>query len=122
MSDILIHFYPLSTNLKPDWKFSHGTQPEILEYMRDVTDRHGLRAHCRFHTSVDKAEWDAYESVSRIETRDVRTGEERLSGATALMSAIGVLVVLRFPELRGVESFKGEVFHSALWRHDVDLH
>ena len=121
MSDVPIHFYSLSTDLKPDWKCSHGTQPEILEHMGQVTDKHGLRAHCRFHTSVDKAEWDAYESVWRIETRDVRTGEKRLSSATALVSAIGILVVPRFPKLRGVESFKGEVFHSALWRHDVDL-
>jgi cation diffusion facilitator CzcD-associated flavoprotein CzcO len=23
--------------------------------------------------------------------------------------------------LQGIETFKGEVFHSARWRHDVDL-
>jgi cation diffusion facilitator CzcD-associated flavoprotein CzcO len=86
-----------------------------------VTDKHGLRAHCRFHTSVDKVEWDADASVWRIETRDVRTGDKQLSSATAVVSAIGILAVPRFPKLRGVESFKGEVFHSARWRHDVDL-
>jgi len=42
--------------------------------------------------------------------------------ATALVSAIGILVVPKIPELQGIESFKGEVFHSARWRHDVDLH
>jgi cation diffusion facilitator CzcD-associated flavoprotein CzcO len=90
--------------------------------MRDVTDKHGLRPHCRFHTCVDRAEWDAGAGVWRIETQDLRTGETQLSSATALVSAIGILVVPRFPKLRGVESFKGEVFHSARWRHDVDLH
>jgi cation diffusion facilitator CzcD-associated flavoprotein CzcO len=93
-----------------------------LEYIKEVTDKHGLRAHCRFNTSVDKAEWDAGAGVWRLETRDVRTGETQLSSATILVSAIGVLVVPSLPKLQGVESFKGEVFHSARWRHDVDLH
>lgn len=90
--------------------------------MKEVTDKRGLRPHCRFHTSVDKAEWDADANVWRIETRDVRTGEKQQSSATVLVSAIGLLVVPRFPKLQGIESFKGDVFHSALWRHDVNLH
>jgi cation diffusion facilitator CzcD-associated flavoprotein CzcO len=121
-SDVPIHFYTLSTDPKSDWQNSHGMQPEILEYMHDVADKYDLRPHCRFHTSVDKAEWDTDANVWRIETRDVRTGEKKLSHATVLVSAIGVLVVPRFPILQGIETFKGEVFHSARWRHDVDLH
>ncbi|KAH8984127.1 FAD/NAD-P-binding domain-containing protein [Lactarius akahatsu] len=121
-SDVPIHFYSLSTDLKSDWTRSHGTQPEILEYMHKVTDKYGLHKHCRFHTSLDKAEWDAAANVWRIETRDVRTGETQVTRATAIVSAIGVLVVPKFPKLQGIESFKGEVFHSARWRHDVNLH
>lgn len=71
---------------------------------------------------MEKAEWDASAKVWRIETRDVRTGESRVTHATALISAIGVLAVPKFPDLKGIESFKGEVFHSARWRHDIDLH
>jgi cation diffusion facilitator CzcD-associated flavoprotein CzcO len=100
----------------------HGMQPEILEYMHRVTDKYGLCKHCCFQTSLDKAEWDAEASVWRIETRNVHTGEKQMTSATVLVSAIGVLVVPKFPKLQGIESFKGEVFHSARWRHNVDLH
>ena len=117
-----IHLYSLSSDLKPDWRKSHGTQPEILDYMQEVAEKRGLRKHCRFHTSVDKAEWDANANVWRIEICDVRTGEKQVTRATALVSAIGVLVVPSFPKLQGIESFEGEVFHSARWNHDVDLH
>lgn len=122
-SDVPIHFYSLSTDPKPDWNRRYGTQPEILDYMQSVVDKHGLRTHCRFHTSVDGAEWDADANLWRIETRDVRAAGEKkqLFYATALVSAIGVLVVPRIPMLQGIETFKGEVFHSARWRHDVDL-
>lgn len=91
--------------------------------MHGIVDKHGLRNHCRFHTSVDKAEWDADANLWRIETRDVRTAGEKkqLFHATALVLAIDVLVVSRIPKLQGIESFEGEVFHSARWRHNVDL-
>lgn len=90
--------------------------------MREVAEKRDLRKHCRFHTSVDEAEWDATANVWRIEIRDVRTGEKQVTRATALVSAIGVLVVPSVPKLQGIESFKGEVFHSARWNHDIDLH
>jgi hypothetical protein len=121
-SDTNIHFYSLSTDLQADWKYCHGTQPEILNYMHKVTDKYGLRQHCRFHTSLDKAEWDAQANVWRIETRNVRTGETQVTCATALIPAIGVLLVPKLPKLQGIESFKGALFHSARWRHEVDLH
>jgi hypothetical protein len=121
-SDVNIHFYSLSTDPQADWKYCHGTQPEILKYMHKVTDKYGLRQHCRFHTSLDKAEWDAQANVWRIQTRDVRTGEMHVTCATALIPAIGVLLVPKLPKLQGIESFKGALFHSARWRHDVDLH
>ncbi|KAF8261601.1 FAD/NAD-P-binding domain-containing protein [Lactarius quietus] len=121
-SDVNIHFYSLSTDLQSDWKYCHGTQPEILRYMHKITDKYGLRRHCRFHTSMDKAEWDVDKNMWRIETRDVRTGEMQVTHATALIPAIGVLLVPKLPKLQGIESFKGALFHSARWRHDVDLH
>ena len=89
--------------------------------MHKVTDKYGLRQHCRFYTSLEKAEWDADEKVWRIETRNVRTGETQVTCATALIPAIGVLLIPKLPKLQGIESFKGALFHSARWRHDVDL-
>jgi cation diffusion facilitator CzcD-associated flavoprotein CzcO len=89
--------------------------------MHGLLDKYDLRSHCRFHTSMDKAEWDTDANMWRIETSDVRTGEKQLSYATAIVSAIGVLVTPRFPDIQGMELFNGEVFHSARWRHDIDL-
>lgn len=90
--------------------------------MHKVTDKYGLRQHCRFHTSLDKAEWDPDANVWSIETRDVRTGKTQVTRATALIPAIGVLLVPKLPKLQGIESFNGALFHSARWRHDIDLH
>ncbi len=41
--------------------------------------------------------------------------------ATTLISGAGGLSEPRLPEIDGIESFQGEIFHSARWNHDVDL-
>ncbi|MBP9232358.1 MAG: NAD(P)/FAD-dependent oxidoreductase, partial [Phenylobacterium sp.] len=41
--------------------------------------------------------------------------------ATAVITAVGQLNRPRLPDVRGRERFKGPAFHSAQWRHDIDL-
>ena len=41
--------------------------------------------------------------------------------ANAVISAVGQLNQPRFPDIKGRETFKGPSFHSAHWRHDIDL-
>ncbi len=38
-----------------------------------------------------------------------------------LVSAVGALHVPKVPDLAGLDTFAGTTFHSATWRHDVDL-
>src|SRR5260370_3961617 len=41
--------------------------------------------------------------------------------ARVLVSGMGALHVPHFPELKGLDSFKGPAFHSSSWDHSVDL-
>ncbi|MFX8809300.1 NAD(P)-binding domain-containing protein, partial [Acinetobacter baumannii] len=41
--------------------------------------------------------------------------------ADALVLACGRLTEPRIPEIEGLASFPGPIFHSARWRDDVDL-
>ncbi|TFY53309.1 hypothetical protein EVG20_g10174, partial [Dentipellis fragilis] len=56
-SDVPIHWYSLSTDLKPDWVASHGSQPEIQDYMLGLVTKYELRSHCIFHTRIISAHW-----------------------------------------------------------------
>ena len=38
-----------------------------------------------------------------------------------LVSAAGALSDARLPDIDGIDSFQGEIFHSAQWHHDYDL-
>ena len=38
-----------------------------------------------------------------------------------MITGSGGLSEPKLPEIEGIESFEGEVFHSARWNHDYDL-
>ncbi|MDL5157840.1 flavin-containing monooxygenase [Actinomycetospora termitidis] len=113
--DIPSHMYSLSTDPNPRWSRSYSPQPEIHDYLEHVADRHDLRRLIRFSTEMTGATWD---EESRTWTVHTTTGEYR---CRFLVSGVGALHLPSTPALPGVERFRGETFHSAQWRHDVDL-
>lgn len=53
---------------------------------------------------------------------DTVSGQTRLAKAEIVVSAVGAFVSPLFPEnVKGAENFRGPLWHSFQWRHDVDL-
>ena len=50
-----------------------------------------------------------------------RAGARRVIEANAVVTAVGQLNRPRMPDIKGRDRFAGPAFHSARWRHDVDL-
>ena len=111
--DVPSHLYSFSFAPNPEWSSTFSPQPEIEDYLRKVTDRFGIRPHIRFGHAVETARWE--DGRWRIQTSQ---GE---FVADVLLSGMGPLAEPSYPKLPGVESFEGEVFHSAQWDHDLDL-
>jgi cation diffusion facilitator CzcD-associated flavoprotein CzcO len=121
-SDVPIHFYSLSTDLNPYWDKLLGSRYEIHTYWKRLTQKYNISPCISYHSKVVSARWDTERQLYTIEVQDVRSGEITSTEAQILISAIGVLEQPRTPpDLKGVETFKGDLFHSARWRHDVDL-
>jgi cation diffusion facilitator CzcD-associated flavoprotein CzcO len=113
--DVPSHLYSFSYAPNPGWSRSFSPQPEIRRYLDDVTDRYGLRRHIRFGTEVSEARWDATAARWRL-----RTSRGALT-ADVLVSAAGPLSAPALPDVSGLDTFPGQVFHSARWNHDYDL-
>lgn len=122
--DVPSHLYSLSFAQDFDWSRSFGTQPEIYAYQRSVAKQYGLYEHAHFHTEMVDARWDSASRRWIVTTKDIRGGE---GGATTTWSAqelvlgVGALCEPKMPDIKGIESFEGEIFHSSRWNHDVDL-
>ncbi|WP_174932336.1 flavin-containing monooxygenase [Burkholderia lata] len=89
---------------------------ELLHYLKSLATRFDLAEHLRFDTEIRSAEWDAGESLWRFELNDGSRMTSRF-----FVPAWGQLNRPLIPAVRGLADFNGEYFHSAEWRHDVDL-
>ena len=113
--DVPSHLYSYSFAPNPDWSHSFSRQPEIQAYLDAVTDRYGMRPYIRFGTELAGARWDAGAARWRL-----RTSRGDLT-ADVVIAAAGPLSTPSTPDIPGLGTFPGEIFHSARWDHRADL-
>ena len=114
--DVPSHLYSFSFEPKPIGAHVFSYQPEILDYLKGVADKHGLRRNIRFNSFVDRAHWDDSEYRWHVFTE---SGQEYV--AQFLISGAGALHIPSLPDIAGLGDFDGPVFHTAQWDHSVDL-
>ena len=114
------HMYSYSFEPNHAWPQFFSPQPELLKYFKGICDKYGLRKHIRFETLVETCVWDDRKDVWRVTLR-TKDGSREVVEANAVISAVGQLNRPRYPDIEGRDSFAGVAFHSAEWRHDVDL-
>ena len=114
------HLYSYSFEPNHEWPNHFSPQPVLLAYFKGVADKHGLRQHIHFETQVEEAAFDEARAEWAVRIKD-KDGKTETLRAKAVISAVGQLNQPRYPEVPGREDFKGPAFHSARWRHDVDL-
>ncbi|HWA92736.1 MAG TPA: NAD(P)/FAD-dependent oxidoreductase [Rhizomicrobium sp.] len=114
------HMYSFSFEPNHAWPYHFSTQDVLCDYFRRMADKYGLRAHIRFETTVSEARFDEKTSLWNVRVKD-KSGREETLTANAVISAVGQLNQPKMPDIKGLSSFKGPAFHTARWRHDVDL-
>jgi cation diffusion facilitator CzcD-associated flavoprotein CzcO len=113
--DVPSHLYSFSFARNPSWSDTFSGQAEIWDYLRDCVARYGLASRLRLRHAVLEATWDDAARRWRLATsRGAYT-------ARAVIGATGPLSDPAIPDIDGLDSFSGTVFHSARWRHDHDL-
>ena len=113
--DIPTHLYSYSFARNPKWSRLFPRQEEILAYVRDVADRHGVTPHIRFSCEMQRATWDERAARWRVKIADGELTSD------VFVSAIGATAEPDEPDIPGLASFTGRRFHSARWDHEHDL-
>jgi cation diffusion facilitator CzcD-associated flavoprotein CzcO len=113
--DVPSHLYSYSFELNPNWSRSFSPQPEIQHYLRTVAAKYDVGAKHLFNTEVTLARWDERTQRWLVDTT---SGDFT---ADVLVSAVGALCEPSLPDIKGIETFGGEIFHSARWNHEADL-
>ncbi len=107
--------YQFSDELQQEWDWTekYATQPEILRYANHVADRFNLRRDIRFNTRVSTACFDDAAGNWRL-----TTGQGEQFRATYCVMATGCLSAVNKARIDGLESFKGQVYHTGEWPHE----
>ena len=110
--DTPAHSYTYSFALNPEWSAFYAPGPEIRAYFERVAEQYGLAKYIAFNSAVTACRF--VDGRWQIETSDGRRDE-----ADVVIAATGVLHHPNIPDLPGLDSFAGAVFHSARWDHSV---
>ncbi|WP_433601569.1 flavin-containing monooxygenase [Nocardia sp. CA-135953] len=113
--DVPSHLYSYSFALNPNWSRSFSEQGEIQQYIQGVAREYNVLDKHLFNCDVTAARWNNATNLWHIEsTKGSFT-------ADTVVSAVGALCEPALPDIKGINGFEGEIFHSARWNHDADL-
>jgi cyclohexanone monooxygenase len=99
-----------------DWDTRYVTQPQILSYLNHVADRLDLRRDIEFNTGVTGARFDEQRNLWSVQLDSGKTVTARY-----LVTALGLLSATNVPDIKGIETFQGEQYHTGAWPEGLDF-
>ncbi len=111
-SESYSYSYSFSPDLLEEWDWSEhfAAQPETLRYLNHVADKFDLRRDIQFRSRVAAAHWQEATRHWAVTLEDGSRHRARF-----LITAIGPLSAPTMPRIDGVDTFKGQSFHTARW-------
>lgn len=137
--------YSFSFARPQNWTTLHPPGPEIVDYYASVCVEFGITDKIQLNTEVaslqwldDEEEWELklnylVEGAGDLSTEERRKREADVESkslvlyteiirAKIVVSSCGSLVQPKpWPDVPGLETFEGELLHTARWKNDVDL-
>jgi cation diffusion facilitator CzcD-associated flavoprotein CzcO len=112
--DVPSHSYTYSFAPNPEWTQYLPPGQEVFGYFAGVAERYGIGEMVRFNQEIVSCvfadgRWHLMTKGGVEDTADV------------VIAATGVLHHPSYPNIPGLDDFKGAIFHSSRWDHDVPL-
>lgn len=93
-----------------DWSEEYAGQPETERYLNYVVDRFEMRPQINLNERVASAIWDSEAHVWTLTSEAGRAWKARF-----VATALGILSAPVYPNVPGLENFRGEWAHTGLW-------
>lgn len=117
--DITSFLYNYTFEVDYPWQHTFAPREELQDYIEYIVDKFKLRKRATFNTQVTHAQWDDASSQWIVEIDNQQSGKETLS-ANVLLSASGLFSTPKLPDIKGIDKYKGKMFHTTAWDHDYD--
>ncbi|MBB4854425.1 cation diffusion facilitator CzcD-associated flavoprotein CzcO [Mycobacteroides chelonae] len=112
--DVPSHFYQYEFAPNPSWSMWFASGAEIDEYLEKVANDYGVRPHIRCHTAVIDAQFTGASWA-------VTLSDGNRDEVDFLISATGILRDPKYPDIPGLDQFKGATLHSARWDPSISI-
>ncbi|MFL2714118.1 MAG: flavin-containing monooxygenase [Gammaproteobacteria bacterium] len=113
--DIANHFYSYSFEENHHWSEHFSRQPELLDYFKNCFHKYDIHKHTYFETQVTDMKFD--ELTQEWSVDSICHGRENKERIGIVISCVGQLNQPKIPQIRGLEHFQGDMFHSSQWPH-----
>ena len=113
--DVPSTLYSYSFAPNPKWSRVFAEQKEIKSYLFDIADQYNVRPYVKLNNEMLDAAWNSDKQCWSVQTnRGAFTSR-------FVIFACGPIHEPATPDISGIETFPGPMFHSARWDHDFDL-
>jgi hypothetical protein len=138
--DIPSHSYQFTWEKNPNWSQFYSSSEEIWKYFKHVSTKYDLEKYVKFNTKVQSARWDEDAGMWRLiiiapdgsqyedECEILVNGSGVLKYVTFLQMICHVELLImyqtstyKYPNIPGIEEFRGKLMHSAAWDGKYDL-
>jgi cation diffusion facilitator CzcD-associated flavoprotein CzcO len=113
--DVPSHLYSFSFAQNPDWSRTYANQPELWAYTQKVVADYQLLPHIRVNCALESADYDDALGFWRV-----RTTQSEFT-TKSIICATGPLSVPKRPDIPGLATFTGRMFHTAQWDNSYDF-
>ncbi|WP_395308036.1 NAD(P)/FAD-dependent oxidoreductase [Mycobacterium sp. AMU20-3851] len=110
----LLYSYSFAKN--PNWSRAYSPAGEICAHIEEMVDDFDLRRRIQFGVEVNGLSFNETAGVWTVET----AGHKQLRARTVVLAS-GPLTDHKFPDIRGLDTYRGHKIHSARWDHDYDF-
>ena len=112
--DVPSYWYSYSFEPNPDWSHRFAYGPEILKYVEHVAEKYDVKRVINFNSPVTELTYLGPKWRLRAEGHPQQIFD-------FVISATGILHHAAFPDIAGLDSFEGDMFHTAQWDDSVQL-
>lgn len=116
--DIPSHAYTLPFALNPEWPRFFSYSPDIWKYLNKVCDVWNLRQYMNFNSEIVGCYWQQDTGEWLVKIKETKPdGSTRLfdDRCHVLLHGTGILNNFKWPNIEGMEKFKGRIVHTARW-------
>lgn len=113
--DIPAHVYQSTFAPNSQWSEEFAEGSEIRKYWQDLGRKYDVYKYLKLASKVEALEWDAEQSVWKVQVKQLGSGEVSVHDADVVLNASGRFNAWRLPDYPGIAEYQGLLRHASDW-------